>query len=535
MADEKGVFKRCGCTEPVLDVRGRPMLNSKGRPKRRELGSRCPKLSQRGHGTWWFQVDAAPIPGRRQERRRVRRGGFDTKTAALTERSKIIGMGARARTRRVPNDQVTVAEFLDRWIATRRKLKRKTLVSYRGHIEKYLKPYLGQIPLVTLSMTDVREAFDAIEDLNEEIRHRRASQRKREPGGKRPANYERRRPMSAASMQRLRATARSAWNSELAAELGVTSNPFAALELDSGALLPPLLWTAERVAHWRATGEVPDRVMVWTPAQFGEWLDFAYVEAPTWARLFELIGNTGMRRGESCGLRWREDLDAGRTRLQLEEQLDYVGGKLLPTTLKSEHSKRRIPLSPLMRKLILEHEREQERAKAQWGSAWVDSGRMFTQADGSALRPMMLTLQFKRLVAASGMPPVSLHGLRHCAATTGLAAGVDMKVIQELLGHTRLSTTADLYASVVEELQHEAVAKISKAIPRNRTIERATTRTAGTAPNRNRTAASMISRGRGRPETAGQGGDMQRPGATGARHSLTSSKLGTPRWASRRR
>jgi hypothetical protein len=51
MADEKGVFKRCGCTEIVPDEHGNAVLNTKGKPKRRELGTKCTSLEKRGHGT----------------------------------------------------------------------------------------------------------------------------------------------------------------------------------------------------------------------------------------------------------------------------------------------------------------------------------------------------------------------------------------------------------------------------------------------------------------------------------------------------
>ncbi len=406
MAD-KGVFKRCGCTEVVGG-------------KRRELGKKCPKLNSRGHGSWWFQVDAAPIPGTGQTRRRVRRGGFATKTEAETERAKIVGKATTAAHRRVPSDQVTVSEFLDRWIASRGR-KPATMASYRGHIVKYLKPHLGRVRVLDLSVTDVRKMFDAIEVVNEEIRANRAEQKPLRRGQSAPPGYETRKAMGAASMQPLRATGRAAWNSELAAELGVTGNPFAAVELDSGKAPQPMLWTTARVAAWQVTGEIPGKVMVWTPVQLGAWLDHAYVEEPRLARLYDLVANTGMRRGEACGLRW-PDVDTGAKVLRIAEQLTVVEWKVLAGTPKSEFSQRTIGLSAPMLALIQEQERQQSAEEATWGSAWIDSGRVFTAEGGEALHPDAVSARFRELVESSGLPPISLHGLRHAAATIGLAA-----------------------------------------------------------------------------------------------------------------
>jgi integrase len=58
---------------------------------------------------------------------------------------------------------------------------------------------------------------------------------------------------------------------------------------------------------------------------------------------------------------------------------------------------------------------------------------------------------FRKLVAGSGLPPVTLHGLRHGAATLALAAGTDLKVVQDQLGHSTIVLTADTYTSVLPE------------------------------------------------------------------------------------
>ena len=67
-----------------------------------------------------------------------------------------------------------------------------------------------------------------------------------------------------------------------------------------------------------------------------------------------------------------------------------------------------------------------------------------------------MTRLFAKLVAASGLPPVTLHGLRHGAATLALAAGADLKVVQDQLGHSTITLTADTYTSVLPEAAHRA-------------------------------------------------------------------------------
>lgn len=109
---------------------------------------------------------------------------------------------------------------------------------------------------------------------------------------------------------------------------------------------------------------------------------------------------------------------------------------------------------------------QQECRKREWGEAWIESGRLFTQENGAALRPSSVTHQFDKEVAAAGLPPIRFHDLRHVAATLALAAGVDMKVVQEMLGHASLSVTSDLYSLVLPELFEAAAEATAALVPR---------------------------------------------------------------------
>jgi hypothetical protein len=100
------------------------------------------------------------------------------------------------------------------------------------------------------------------------------------------------------------------------------------------------------------------------------------------------------------------------------------------------------------------------------GAAWIDSGRIFTREDGAALHPADVTKHFNELVAASGLPPIRLHDLRHGAASRSLEAGVDIKVVQEEPGHSSSVLTRDTYTSVSPRLARAAAEKSASMVPR---------------------------------------------------------------------
>ncbi|WP_229789881.1 tyrosine-type recombinase/integrase [Pilimelia terevasa] len=78
------------------------------------------------------------------------------------------------------------------------------------------------------------------------------------------------------------------------------------------------------------------------------------------------------------------------------------------------------------------------------------------QTAGRPGHPGYLTQRFRLLVTRSGLPPVRLHDLRHGAATLAHTAGADLKTIQDQLGHSTITVTADIYTSVLPPTQRRS-------------------------------------------------------------------------------
>jgi integrase len=138
---------------------------------------------------------------------------------------------------------------------------------------------------------------------------------------------------------------------------------------------------------------------------------------------------------------------------------------------KTRASRRTIALDRTTVALLRAHLQRQQAKRLAAGQQWHESGKVFTNPDGTALHPDWVTRRFGRLVKDSGLPPVRLHDLRHGAATLAHEAGADLKTVQEQLGHTSIVLTADTYTSVLLDLHFraaEATARlILKAAARN--------------------------------------------------------------------
>ena len=98
----------------------------------------------------------------------------------------------------------------------------------------------------------------------------------------------------------------------------------------------------------------------------------------------------------------------------------------------------------------IENTMRQVRERAFVGEAWQDElGLVFTEADGSPLSRHAITRRFQRILVEGGLPKRPFHNLRHTSATLLLAQGIPLRVVMEILGHSQMATTSDLYAHVL--------------------------------------------------------------------------------------
>ncbi|MEU7163164.1 site-specific integrase [Streptomyces morookaense] len=483
------------------------------------LGTACPKFGQSNHGAWSIRQELPP--NKDGERRVFRRTGYDTKTDAQTDLDKVRALlnitdkddkegrrrlgdmletvGAskdplpdydetkrKFATGQSLTQHTTVGEWLDQWLDGKKALRKKGKDRYEVDVRVHLIPRIGHVRLDRLTVAHLDEMFAGIAETNIEINDANILRRTAldelklipwkglENRCRRKAIKETidamppfRRITGVSTQHHIKATLRAALNVAIARGI-IVFNAAAHVELEAAKRPKALVWTDERVAEWLRTGIKPSPVMVWTPEQAGQFLDFLTDTEERLYGLFHLITFRGLRRGEACGLR-RTDRNRAQKTLTIATQLVQDGWEVIENAPKTDSGERVIDLDKYTDEVLDEQALRQESERLAYGEAWIDSGRMFTMPDGSFIHPGWLTDYFERLVELSGLPPIRLHDLRHVAASLMLAAGVDIKIVSETLGHSESRITRDIYQSVMPKAAREAAEATAAVVPRRAT------------------------------------------------------------------
>ncbi|MBR6100986.1 MAG: site-specific integrase [Ruminococcus sp.] len=177
----------------------------------------------------------------------------------------------------------------------------------------------------------------------------------------------------------------------------------------------------------------------------------------------------GLRRSEVVGLKWSAIDFSGRT-VNIKHKVLQDGSDLKGfDVMKTKSSYRTLPLIPIVeQELIAERERQAE-MKRVFGMSYNRNYEEYICVDavGELIKPNYVTDHFKVILKQNGLRKIRFHDLRHSCASLLLANGVQMKLIQEWLGHSDISTTSNVYSHVDSESKKMSAKAIELALAEN--------------------------------------------------------------------
>lgn len=201
-----------------------------------------------------------------------------------------------------------------------------------------------------------------------------------------------------------------------------------------------------------------------------------------WYPVFYIMCNTGMRVGEITGLRWR-DIDLEQGLISVNHTLVYYnhrdekGCYFSINTPKTKAGERVIPMTEGVKEaFLMEREYQNEAGIESLGRVDGYDDFIFVNKDGNVQNQGALNKAIKRIMRDCNceilekltddsepvlLPAFSCHHLRHTFATRLCESGINLKVIQDVLGHADVSTTMNIYVDVTNDLKKKEILSFS--------------------------------------------------------------------------
>jgi integrase len=205
----------------------------------------------------------------------------------------------------------------------------------------------------------------------------------------------------------------------------------------------------------------PSAVVPWSPAEALAFLQAA-IDEPLYPA-FVLLLLYGMRRGEVLGLRW-QDIDLEAQVIHVRQQIHRDQGQLHIGPVKTRAGSRDLPLIGLARHALTARKKQQAADRLKLGSAWADTGLVFTTRTGRPIEPRNFVRSFVRIRDGNGIRKIRLHAIRHTTASLLKYLKVPARDAQIILGHAHISTTQQIYTHVDETARRKALTRLNKLL-----------------------------------------------------------------------
>ena len=350
---------------------------------------------------------------------------------AAIEKDTLDGIKAEAR-------YVTINELFDLWCQLKRGLKNNTFENYKYMYNTFVRPNFGKLRVSTLKKSDVKRFYNHLAD---------------------------ERGLQASTIDSVHTVLHQVLNMAVDDNY-IRNNP-------SENVLKELMQSHVFKTEKRRGLTKPEQELL---------LDFLRNHRiyNHWYPIFAVMVGTGLRVGEVTGLRWCDiDLEEGiidinHTLVYYDHREDYAkkGCYFNVNTPKTDAGKRQVPMLDFVKEAFI-MERDYQQASGIKCEVTVDgySDFIFVNRYGATQHQGTLNKTIRRIIRDCNdavllkgeenpvlLPHFSCHSLRHTFTTRMCEAGVNIKVMQDTLGHADISTTLNIYADVTKELKREEFA-----------------------------------------------------------------------------
>lgn len=309
----------------------------------------------------------------------------------------------------IPTDKTLLRHYVNIWYDVHKKtLEETTKESYRGYIDRYIIPILGDIQIQKLKPIRIQEFYNSIIEKG----------------------------LTANTVKHIHAVLNQVIKSALINKI-IKENPMLGVKLPKISKFEPFVCNAN--VYKKIINSISD---------------------PSIYTAIILAARTGLRRGELLGIRW-SDVDFENKSISVNQVLirhnDTVEFKPYP---KTQNSQREITIDTVTYETLLKQKEYCDNNKNKYGRRYMLFNLVVCRENGNYIRPDNLSETFRKIANKCGFSNLRLHDLRHFNASLMVMAGVDVKTASSRLGD-RPDTMLKIYTHVQKEIEQQAATKIN--------------------------------------------------------------------------
>lgn len=313
----------------------------------------------------------------------------------------------------ISSSKITLSDWLNEWLSTYASIsvRPSTFASYQSYVLHHISPIIGNKELQKLSTSYLQLFF------NEKCKNGRLDGK----GGLTPK------------------TIRNIYNMLHEALKQAVINKLVPINVTEGIVLP-------KKQH--------KEIIVFTSEERNKIISTSKTERLGVAICFAF--STGLRIGELCGLKWTDFdfenkfFEVKRTVQRVQKSKSEIKDGESKTYIsvgevKTNNSYRKIPITDKIIFQLLEYKKIQDKEKSILGKGYNDNGYVFTSEFGNIAEPSYIREVYSRIIKKAEIRQLKFHTIRHTFATVAIEKGLPVKVVSEILGHSSVQITMDLY------------------------------------------------------------------------------------------